>query len=59
MADPQVFTMTVPLDRVVWEAWIKKNRAADQRFDAIFPWYAGSIAAVLVAFMMFWTSRPS
>ena len=51
--------MNVPLDRAVWEAWIKKNRAADQRFDAIFPWYAGSIAAVLVAFMMFWTSRPS
>jgi hypothetical protein len=59
MADVQVSSINVPLDRAVWEAWLKKNRAADERFDAIFPWYAGSIAAVLVALMMFWTSWPS
>jgi len=59
MAEPQLSNARLPLDDAVWDAWLTKNRAADERFDAIFPWYACSIAAVLLAFVVFWTSRLS
>lgn len=49
--------MTVATDQIIWQAWLAKNRAADERLNARMARIALVIVFALIIFGVTWMIR--